>query len=130
MVVNKKDFQLANGEIISVGMNFYALELMTQYPGGLGKLSEQFAAMQEQEEDKDSADQLSLAPEAFHALSYLLYALIRAGGARCTQEEAAMAIGLDDFPKLIEIFNEFTEAADKMTPSKNAKRRVTSTSRR
>jgi len=127
MVVNKKDFQLANGEIISVGMNFYALELMTQYPGGLGKLSEQFTAMQAQE---DSGDQLSLAPEAFHALSYLLYALVRAGGARCTQEEAAMAIGLDDFPKLIEIFNEFTAAAEKMSQSKNAQRRVISTSRR
>ena len=125
MVVNKKDFQLANGEIISVGMNFYALELMTQYPGGLGKLSEQFTAMQ----DENSDDQLSMAPEAFHALSYLLYALIRAGGAPCTQEEAAMAIGLDDFPKLIEIFNEFSDAAAKMSPPKNARRRVISTFR-
>ena len=124
MVVNKKDFQLANGEIIPVGMNFYALELMTQYPGGLEKLSNQLIAMQEE----TAEDQLGMAPEAFHALSYLLYALIRAGGTPCTQEEAAMAIGLDDFPKLIEIFNEFSEAAVKMSQTKNVKRRVRSTS--
>ena len=125
MVVNKKDFQLANGEIIPVGMNFRALELMTQYPGGLAKLSTQLTAMQ----DEAANDGLGMAPDAFNALSYLLYTLIRAGGTPCTQEEAAMAIGLDDSPNLMNIFSEFSEAVDKMSQSKNVKRRVTSISR-
>jgi len=128
MIVNKKDFQLANGEIIPVGMNFYALELMTQYPGGLGKLSDLLTAMQEDTEN-EAEEPLSMAPEAFNALSYLLYALIRAGGTPCTPEDAAMAIGLDDLPNLLEIFNEFSEAVDKMSQTKNGKSRVMSISR-
>ena len=38
LAINKCDYQLSSGDVISIGMNFKALENMTRYPGGLGKL--------------------------------------------------------------------------------------------
>lgn len=121
--INKRDYELSSGEIISVGMNFRALEIMSQYPGGLRSLKKNMSKMAlavRASEAEEDAEEISDAydealPTAMHAMAYMLHALILAGGTKCTQEEAMMAIGPSDFEQLSQIFDEFSEAMAKMT---------------
>lgn len=103
----KKDYRLANGKIISIGMNFRSLQLLTAYEGGFKKLSQ----------DIKGGD-ISI---KFNACVYMLYALIRAAGQEVTQEEAAMMIGIDDFDKLIDIFQDYSEAVENFQKKTNLK---------
>lgn len=121
--INKRDYELSSGEIISVGMNFRALEIMSQYPGGLRSLKKNMSKMAlsvRASEAEEDAEEISDAydealPTAMHAMAFMLHALILAGGTKCTQEEAMMAIGPSDFEQLSQIFDEFSEAMAKMT---------------
>lgn len=98
-----KEIKLASGEIVSVGMNFYALSLMSQYPGGMGKLQ------------KDMGDASKGIGKAMEAFQYVVWALIRAGGKVCTPEECAMSIGFDDIEPIVSVFMEFITESGKMS---------------
>lgn len=110
-----RDIQLAGGDIIPVGMNFYALRLMARYKGGLGKLKKDMEmAVSIQTMDQESEAYADSLDAALDGLGYMLWALVRAGGTVCTVEECSMAIGLEDFAELHQVFNEFMERAAKM----------------
>jgi hypothetical protein len=117
-----KEIQLANGDIIPVGMNFYTLKLMSQYKGGLSKLRKDMEKLETSpKESDDYGDAITIAMDA---MSYMLWALIRSGGTQCTVEECSMAISTDDFMEINEIMDEFTEAAKRMTAGKNPSGRM------
>lgn len=100
LAIAKKDYKLADGRMISVGVNFRSLQLMTAYEGGFDKL------------DKDmKSDNISL---KLDACAYILYSLIRASGENITVEDASMIIGIDDFDKLFDIFEDYSNAVEKM----------------
>jgi hypothetical protein len=116
MVTAKRDLQLFNGDIISVGMNFRTLQLMAKYPGGMNKLKRNMEAMADADPDSDEyTDQVNTALDAF---AYMLYALVRSSGVECTPETCAMMLGIEDFPAIQEIFEEFNRMAAKMMPGK------------
>jgi hypothetical protein len=117
MKIAAKELQLANGEIIPVGMNFFTLKLMTKYPGGLNTLQRKMLSLKTVSPEEDAYGEML--PEAMEAMGYLLHALVRSGGTQCTQEQCEMAIGPDDFTELYSIFEDFTEAAQRMTAGKN-----------
>lgn len=119
--ISKRDYELSSGEIISVGVNFRALEIMAQYPGGLNKLKKNMKAIATLDEDSDEYGQG--VAEAMGAMAYMLHALIVAGGTKCTMEEAMMAIGPSDFEQLTTIFDEFSAAMESMI-SKNSPGRM------
>ena len=73
--------------------------------------------------DFDSDECGEMLSVALDAMAYMLHALILAGGTKCTQEEAMMAIGPDDFDKLNAIFTEFSEAMSSVT-TKNSMGRM------
>ena len=100
LAISKKDYQLVDGRIVPIGVNFRSLQLLTAYQGGFEKLSEDM-----KKEDINSK---------LNACAYILYALIRAAGQEVTQEEAAMMIGIDDFDKLFDIFEDYAEAMENM----------------
>ena len=107
-----RDLVLASGEIVQVGMNFYALNLMSKYPGGLGKLQKALSAMDVTEPAGDTPEgQEDMMGAAMDAFSYLFWVLVRAGGTVCTIEECSMGLGFEDFPALLEIFGEFEKAS-------------------
>lgn len=115
LTINKRDYQLSNGEIIEIGMNFRALELMSRYPGGLTRLNNDmthYAAF-----DPESDEYGEVLPIALGAMGYMLWALIRAAGVECTVEEVEMAIGGGDFEQLMMIFDEFYEQMERMAPN-------------
>lgn len=116
MAVAKRDLQLANGEIISVGMNFFTLQLISKYPGGMNKMKRDM--MELQETDPESDEYGELLPVALDAVSYMLYCMVRSAGISCTQETCAMMVGLEDVENLISVFEEFEKAADKMSVGK------------
>lgn len=133
-----RDLKLSNGEIVQVGMNFYALNLMTKYPGGLGKLQRELKSIDlaDSKESKRSGDAEDTLEDldalledsdtfckAMDAFTYLFWALVRAGGQICTKEDCTMAIGFEDFPALLSVFADFNKAANSMMP-KNAKGRA------
>ncbi len=134
--ISKRDYELSSGEIISVGMNFRALEIMSHYPGGLSNLKKNMSkmalAIQASESGDDASEEADFEaydealPTAMSAMAYMLHALILAGGTKCTQEEAMMAIGPSDFEQLSAIFDEFSEAMEKMT-GKNSPGRMKAT---
>ncbi len=122
MKIAAKELQLANGEIIPVGMNFYTLKLMTKYPGGLNVLQKKMLAINT--EDHESEKYGELLVEGMEAMGYMLYALVRSGGTQTTQEQCEMAISPDDFTELYSVFEEFNEASKRMTAGKNLMGRV------
>lgn len=113
--INARDYQLSNGEFIQIGVNFRALELMAQYPGGLNKLRKTMEQYATAGEDSEEYDQMIIA--GTRAMGYMLWCLIRAGGTECTVEDAEMAIGLGDFMQLMEIFDEFSEQMERISPN-------------
>lgn len=115
--ISKRDYELSSGEIISVGVNFRALEIMAQYPGSLNKLKKNMKSIATLDEDSDEYGQG--VAEAMGAMAYMLHALIVAGGTKCTMEEAMMAIGPSDFEQLTTIFDEFSAAMESMIPKKS-----------
>ncbi|MDL2318223.1 hypothetical protein LJC74_03890 [Eubacteriales bacterium OttesenSCG-928-A19] len=119
MLAVTRDLKLASGEIVQVGMNFYAMSLMTKFPGGFGKLQ---AALNVGEDDNGEVD-VDAASGAMDAFAYLFWALIRAGGKVCTVEECSMAIGFEDFEPLSDIMEEFSKSAKSIMP-KNPKGRA------
>lgn len=119
--ISKRDYELSSGEIISVGVNFRALEIMSQYPGGLNKLKKNMSSFATLDEDSEEYGEGMAA--AMNAMAYMLHALIVAGGTKCTTEEAMMAIGPSDFEQLTTIFDEFSAAMESMIP-KNPHRRM------
>ncbi len=107
VAVQKKDFQLTNGQMISIGVNFYTIDLMSDYPnGGFLGLEE---AMKNKDEDPG---------KAVKACGYLLYCLIRSSGMMISQEKCLMMIGFDDIEKLMEIFEEYVQAVNKVSKKK------------
>jgi hypothetical protein len=115
--VAKREYQLSSGEVIFIGVNFRALEIMSRFPGGLNKLKKEMTSIATLDPDSDEYGE-GIAT-ALSAMSYMLYALILSGGTKCTQEDAMMAIGPEDFEQLNTIFEEFSEAMQKISP-KNA----------
>lgn len=116
LAIAKRDYQLSSGEIVSVGVNFRALELMTHYPGGLKRLKtdmEEIALL-----DPDSEEYSEGTAKAISAMGYMLHALIVAGGMKCSEEEAMMAIGPQDFEQLNTIFEEFGDAMSSIAQKK------------
>lgn len=107
--IAKKDYELSDGRIISVGVNFRSLQLMTAYEGGFDKLSE----------DMES-DDITL---KLDACGYVLYSLIRASGEAVSQEEACMMIDIQDFDKLFEIFQDYSDAVQTMQKKTNLKQK-------
>lgn len=107
--IAKKDYELSDGRIISVGVNFRSLQLMTAYEGGFDKLSE----------DMES-DDITL---KLDACGYVLYSLIRASGEAVSQEEACMMIGIQDFDKLFDIFQDYSDAVKTMQKKTNLKQK-------
>lgn len=118
-----RDLKLSSGDIVHVGLNFYSLNLMTKFPGGLKNLQKKMNAMgnaiSTDDADGEEVEIPDDVDEAMDAFAYMLWAMIRAGGTVCTKEECSMAIGFDDFDALSEIMDEFGEAAKKLKP-KNA----------
>lgn len=110
LAISKKDYQLADGRIVSIGVNFRSLQLLTAYEGGFEKLSEDM-----KKEDINCK---------LNACAYVLYALIRAAGQEVTQEEAAMMIGIDDFNKLFDIFEDYAEAMENMQKKTGLKQKM------
>lgn len=51
--ISKRDYELSSGEVISVGVNFRALEIMSQYPGGLNKLKKNMSSLATLDEDSE-----------------------------------------------------------------------------
>jgi len=80
--ISKRDYELSSGEIISVGVNFRALEIMSQYPGGLNKLKKNMSSLATLDEDSEEYGEGMAA--AMNAMAYMLHALIVAGGTKCT----------------------------------------------
>lgn len=119
--IAKREYELSSGEVISVGVNFKALEIMSRFPGGLNKLQKDMIALEKADFDSDECGEMLSV--ALDAMAYMLHALILAGGTKCTQEEAMMAIGPDDFDKLNAIFTEFSEAMSSVT-TKNSMGRM------
>lgn len=107
--IAKKDYELSDGRIISVGVNFRSLQLLTAYEGGFDKLSE----------DMES-DDITL---KLDACGYVLYSLIRASGEAVSQEEACMMIDIQDFDKLFEIFQDYSDAVQTMQKKTNLKQK-------
>lgn len=116
MAVAKRDLQLASGEIISVGMNFFTLQLISKYPGGMNKMKRDMLELQETDPESDEYGELL--PVALDAVSYMLYCMVRSAGISCTQETCAMMVGLEDIDALYSVFEEFEKAADKMSVGK------------
>ncbi len=102
LAIVKKDYKLANGEILSVGVNFRSLQLMTTYEGGFKKLQDDMS-----EENKNLNTRMN-------ACGHILYSLIRSAGEEITVDEAMMLIGIEDIDKLYEIFEDYSLAMDKM----------------
>lgn len=106
-----RDLKLENGEIVQIGMNFHALKLMMQYPGGFARLQK---SMTEGNENDPKTTM-----QAMDAFSHLFWSLVRAGGTVCTKEDCERMIGLGDFPALTGVMEEFAKSAQTMMP-KNA----------
>jgi len=122
MNIALREIQLASGEILPIGINMYAMQLMTRFPGGLKKLEKDITKVALADPEDDSyGEALAVAMDA---MAYMLWALVRAGGTQCTQEQSAQAISLDDFTVLHEIFEEFSESAKRMGHLKNPMSRV------
>ena len=118
--ISKRDYALSSGEIISIGVNFRALELMAGYPGGLNKLQREMKAIATADPESDAyGEEIQ---KAMFAMGFMLHALIAAGGERCSREEALMAIGPEDFEQLNTIFEEFSEAMARAMPKNGARR--------
>ena len=117
--IAKRDYQLSSGDIISVGVNFFALELMSRYPGGLNRLKKDMEGIATLDPDSDEYGE-GIA-KAMSAMGYMLHSLIRAGGEKCTEEEAMMAISPQDFEQLNTIFEEYSEAMEAMAQKKTMK---------
>lgn len=100
LAVVKKDYKLANGRILPIGVNFRSLQLMTAYEGGFDKLEEDIKG-----EDVNIK---------LNACAYILYCLVRASGEEVTVEETAMMIGIEDFDKLFDIFEDYSKAVENM----------------
>lgn len=107
--IAKKDYELSDGRIISIGVNFRSLQLMTAYEGGFEKLSK----------DMES-DDISL---KLDACAYILYALIRASGEAVTVEDASMMISIEDFDKLFDIFQDYSDTVNVMQKKTNLKQK-------
>lgn len=102
LAIVKNDYKLANGKILSVGVNFRSLQLMTTYKGGFKQLQE------DMNEDNDDLN------TKMNACGHILYSLIRSAGEEITADEAMMLIGIEDIDKLFEIFEDYSLAMDKM----------------
>lgn len=102
LAIAKKDYQLSNGRILPIGVNFRSLQLMTAYEGGFEKL---------QKDMEESNDDINL---KLNACAYILYCLVRASGEEVTVEETAMMISIDDFDKLFEIFEDYADSVEKL----------------
>ena len=123
--IAKRDYQLSSGEIISVGVNFRALELMSRYPGGLNRMKKDMQKIatldpesEETEESEESEEYGEGIEKAMSAMGHMLYSLIAAGGTACSEEEAMMAIGPQDFEQLNTIFEEFSETMNSISQKK------------
>lgn len=123
LTIAKRDYELSSGEIISIGMNFKALELMSRFPGGLNKLKKDMDSLALLDEESDELGEGMV--KALEAMAFMLHSLISAGGTKCTMDEALMAISPVDFAQLSAIFEEFNEAmssiAQKKTPMRGRK---------
>lgn len=114
--IAKRDYQLSSGEIISVGVNFRALELMSRYPGGLNRMKKSMQGIALLDPDSDEYGE-GMA-KAMEAMGHMLHSLIVAGGTKCSEEEAMMAIGPEDFEQLNTIFEEFSETMNSISQKK------------
>lgn len=116
--VSKRDYELSSGAVVSIGVNFKALELMADFPGGLSKLQKEMQGVALA--DPDSEDYDGVIKKALYAMGYMLHALITAGGQKCSYDEAVMAISPNDFEQLNTIFEEFSEAMSAISKKKAA----------
>lgn len=111
LAIVKKDYKLANGQILAIGVNFRSLQLMTTYDGGFKKLQED---MSQENEDIN---------EKMNACGHILYSLIRSAGEEITVDEAMMLIGIEDIDKLFDIFEDYSSAMDKMQKKTESKQK-------
>ena len=80
LAINKLDYQLSSGDVISIGMNFKALENMTRYPGGLGKLQKDMQRIAINNPEKegyinpDSEEYGQIITTAISAMGFMLHA--------------------------------------------------------
>lgn len=109
LAIVKKDYKLADGRILPIGVNFRSLQLMTAYDGGFDRMS-----------DDMKGDNINT---KLNACGYLLYSLIRASGEEITVEEATMMIGIEDFDKLFDIFEDYANAVEKMQKKTSSKQK-------
>lgn len=112
LAVSKKDYKLSDGRILPIGINFRSLLLMTSYEGGFKKLEED---MSEQNDDINTK---------LKGCAHILYSLIKAAGEEdVTVDDAAAMIGLSDFDKLFEIFEEYTKAIEVLQKKTDVKQK-------
>ncbi|MBR1540691.1 MAG: hypothetical protein IJ629_06040 [Clostridia bacterium] len=112
--VVKKEYKLASGKILEVGVNFRSLLLMTSYPNG------GFEGLQKiMKKENDNMQ------EKIEACGYMIYCLIRSAGQEVTVEEAQMMIGVEDIGTLFEVFEDYKKAMEqfekKTKPKKSQK---------
>lgn len=100
LAVSKKDYKLSDGRILPIGVNFRSLLLMTSYEGGFEKLKE------------DMKNENIF--KKMKACEYIFYCLIRASGEEITVEDASMMIGINDFDTLFDVFQDYSEAVEKL----------------
>lgn len=109
LAIAKKDYKLADGRILPIGVNFRSLQIIIAYKNGINQLTKDL-------NDDDIGKKLS-------ACSYILYALIRSTGEEITQEEAEMMISLKDFDVLFNIFQEYLDAIENLQKKTELKRK-------